>query len=818
MARGDSAADPGDRPDRRWDVALSFAQAQRSYVEQVAQALTARGVRCFYDADEEIDLWGSYLAEELPTIYGEQAAAVVVFISAEYAARPWTRLERRAALARAARERREYVLPARFDDTPLPGLLPDMVTVDLHGRTPQEFAAMIIGKLIALDIAGPVPAPSARSLSPDVDATRPAGAVRVTDADPRRLGVHAAISASGIPDEVLPEYVPRDTDSAEFGVRAKVAAAAQWGGFVLLVGASSVGKTRCAVEAVKALLPDWWLLHPADAAEVAALAPTPSRGIVVWLDELQRYLDGEHGLTDGVVRALLNDPHPTVIIGTLWPDRYTSYSTVPGPGCADPHARERRVLDLATVIRINAEFSFAEHDRACVAAARDQRLAIALAAPGYGLTQTLAAAPQLVARWQDAQSVAPYAWAVLTAALDAARLGVRAQLSADLLRAAASGYCTSQQLAEAPDSWFEQAMNYATGKLHGATAALSPTGVGMGQVVGFTVADYLIQYASRERRHARVPASTWDAVLHYLCDAADLVRLADSARRRWLHGYAISLYRCAADRGDEYATRRLADMLAARRDWSGLRARVDVGDYYAAWKLAWHTGAWDEEEAIRILRAPAAAGYRLAADHLATILARKSVRPRDVVERRVLADADDRAATRKLAHTLAERGDLDGLRALPDDGYETVSYLLADLLAERGDLDGLRARANAGDTPARSWLAGLLMERGDLDGLRAQADVGNQAAGAVLARLLAEQGDLAELRARADDGNETAADLLAKMLADQGDLDGLRAWVDAGDEAAGRWLGNLLSDQGRAEEASRLFQFGLNPDGSIANE
>jgi hypothetical protein len=27
---------------------------------------------------------------------------------------------------------------------------------------------------------------------------------------------------------------------------------------------------------------------------------------VVWLDELQRYLDGEHGLTGGVVRALLN--------------------------------------------------------------------------------------------------------------------------------------------------------------------------------------------------------------------------------------------------------------------------------------------------------------------------------------------------------------------------------------------------------------------------------------------------------------------------------------------------------------------------------
>jgi len=87
-------------------VALSFAGAQRDYVERVAAALQARGMRCFYDADEQIDLWGKYLAEELPAIYGEQAAAVVVFVSAEYAARDWTRLERRAALNRAVRERR----------------------------------------------------------------------------------------------------------------------------------------------------------------------------------------------------------------------------------------------------------------------------------------------------------------------------------------------------------------------------------------------------------------------------------------------------------------------------------------------------------------------------------------------------------------------------------------------------------------------------------------------------------------------------------------------------------------------------------------
>jgi class 3 adenylate cyclase len=186
MTGADGGAGPGTRPTWRWDVALSFAGAQRDYVEQVAEALQARGVRCFYDADEQIELWGKYLAEELPAIYGEQAAAVVVFVSAEYAARDWTRHERRAALVRAVRERREYVLPARFDDTPLPGLLADMVAVDLRTRTPQQFAAMISGKLAVLGIAAP--SANAGDLAQDLETAPPAGAVRVGEVGLLRRG------------------------------------------------------------------------------------------------------------------------------------------------------------------------------------------------------------------------------------------------------------------------------------------------------------------------------------------------------------------------------------------------------------------------------------------------------------------------------------------------------------------------------------------------------------------------------------------------------------------------------------------------------
>ena len=848
MAGGDSGAGTGAGHGCEWDVALSFASAQRDYVEQVARALQARGLRCFYDADEQIDLWGKYLAEELPAIYAEQAAAVVVFISAEYAARDWTRLERRAALNRAVRERREYVLPARFDDTPLPGLLSDVVAVNLRTRTPHQFAAMITDKLARLAITAPTPPTDAGDLARDMEPVPPAGAVRAQDVDLRRLGVHAAISMPGMSDDVLPEYVPRDVDATEFGVRAKVAAAAERGGFVLLVGASSVGKTRCAAEAIKALLPDWWLVHPVGPDQVAVLAQAPSPRTVVWLNELQDYLDGEHGLTDAVVRALLN--HPAVIIGTLWPERYAAYTTLPESGGADPHRRERQVLDLADVVRIAAAFSKAEQDRARAAAARDPQLRIALESAGYGLTQTLAAAPQLVTRWQDAQTASPYAWAVLTAALDAARLGTRSPLSSDFLRAAAPGYCTSQQRAEAPGNWFEQAVAYATGKLHGAAAALNPVGADiMGQVAGYTVADYLLQHASRERRAARVPASTWDAVRTHIRDLADAARLARSAEDRLLYRYAIPLYqraadageaaaagrlarllaergdldqaeqiwRALADAGDEYASVHLARLLARRGDLDQLRARAAAGDGFAAGRLARllaERGDLDQAEQIR--RALADAGDQYAAALLPKLLAAGLLVKVPAVGQaeqiwRDRADAGDWTAAERLADLLTERGDLDQLRARADAGDGAAARRLADLLAERGDLDQLRARADAGDGAAARRLADLLAERGDLDQLRARADAGDEYTTGRLADLLAERGDLDQAvqiwRDLADAGDDGfAAERLADLLAERGDLDQLRARADAGDGAAAERLADLLAERGDLDGLEQLLR------------
>ena len=642
--------------------------------------------------------------------------------------------------------------------------------------------------------------------------------VRVSEADPRRLGVHAAISVSGVPDDVPPEYVPRDVDDGELRLRAKLAAAAERGGFVLLVGGSSVGKSRCAFEAVAALLPDWWLVHPAGPGEVAELAAAPTTQTVVWLDELQRYMDGERGLTAGVVRALLNAPHPVVIIGTIWPDRYTAYAAVPVPGGADPHAREREVLDMADVVRVAPEFSYAEQDRARAAAARDPRLQVALEAYGYGLTQTLAAAPQLVARWEDAQTAHPYAWAVLSGALDAARLGARAPLNADLLRAAAPGYCTSQQQAEAPHNWFEQALAYATDKLHGAVAALSPAGSGMGRIVGYMVADYLLQHASRERHYVRVPASTWDAVLSHIRDPADADRLAESAKNRLLYRYAIPLYRRAADAGDKHAAQNLAELLAERGDLDELRGRADVGDGWAALQLARLQAECGNQDKLRSM---ADAGDKEAAMELHKLLVARgdTETPEGAAQATQLLRPWIDISEMFPALRLAKRGELDELRALAHASGAYAVEVLVNALAERGDLDELRSWAKADSYYANYRLARLLAERGDLDELRSWAEADrtfSSVAAVELASLLAERGNRGELRSLADDGDEDAARRLARMLAECGDMDELLARVHAGDKHAAYVLAGLIK-QSQGEEAEQLRRFGLNPDGSIAS-
>ncbi|HQN89483.1 MAG TPA: TIR domain-containing protein [Methanoregulaceae archaeon] len=134
-----------------YDVALSFAGEDRGYVENVAKYLNKESISVFYDEFEKIDLWGKDLAIHLSLIYGERSKTVVIFISRYYYEKVYPRHEFQSALSKAIASQTEYILPARFDDTEIPGIRKTMAYVDLRELTPEQFAQIIIEKLRQMD-------------------------------------------------------------------------------------------------------------------------------------------------------------------------------------------------------------------------------------------------------------------------------------------------------------------------------------------------------------------------------------------------------------------------------------------------------------------------------------------------------------------------------------------------------------------------------------------------------------------------------------------------------------------------------------------
>lgn len=130
-----------------YDVALSFAGEDRIHAEALASLLKKKGVRVFYDKYEEADLWGKDLYTHLVAVYTTKARYCVTILSQHYARKLWTNHERKAAQARAFTESKEYILPIKIDDTPIPGILNTMGYIDLRHTTIANVVELLLKKL-----------------------------------------------------------------------------------------------------------------------------------------------------------------------------------------------------------------------------------------------------------------------------------------------------------------------------------------------------------------------------------------------------------------------------------------------------------------------------------------------------------------------------------------------------------------------------------------------------------------------------------------------------------------------------------------------
>lgn len=477
----------------------------------------------------------------------------------------------------------------------------------------------------------------------------------IGDWDPVVLGVHRVTCGA-----TQPAYVRRRHDDLVVMLLDPECAANR---LAVLRGGSSTGKSRAAYEAVAAALPDRPVYYPRSAAALTRLLDdTGLAGSVVWLGELRHYVeDPDGGRALGRLAEVLSGEFGIVVIITLWPGHWAAYtaSRHGNPGSPDPFRAARdllKPLDVVTgpgvepgrggVIDVQECFGPDDLDRARQTGDPLIEQAISAAAdagvPGQ-IAQYLAGVPDLLADYEG-PGADPYGRALITAAMDAARLGHPGPYALEFLSDAAAGYLSDRERTIPAAEWKDAAWAYATRELKGAIRALEPVPPGQGTGVrGYRLADYLEQCGHHTRRDHFPPEAFWNAARAHAAAGAQSA-LGDAAEARGLLRYAALLRDCAASRGDAVAAILLLRTLA----------RLAPQDWRPAWHVATRFPVEDRsgvDAVLRLLR-------EVSATDPAMFFAGRAARDmpiRDSVDVRVLLEEFYEIGAVDHARTLAAR-------------------------------------------------------------------------------------------------------------------------------------------------------------------
>ena len=133
--------------DYEFDIGLSFAGEQREYVEQVAEELDYRGIRVYYDAYDQANLWGRDLAKYFKEVFQNRCRYCIVFASKDYAAKMWPTFELENILRKMTESQQDFILPVRFDDTIIPGIPYTLSYLEAHKETPVRVSQLAAQRL-----------------------------------------------------------------------------------------------------------------------------------------------------------------------------------------------------------------------------------------------------------------------------------------------------------------------------------------------------------------------------------------------------------------------------------------------------------------------------------------------------------------------------------------------------------------------------------------------------------------------------------------------------------------------------------------------
>ncbi|MFJ5121340.1 alpha/beta fold hydrolase, partial [Kitasatospora sp. NPDC088548] len=396
-------------------------------------------------------------------------------------------------------------------------------------------------------------------LEASTDSDPPDGTVTILG--PAALEVHTATypDKATSPSVWLTPYLPRDHDR-ELCDALRPALTGGPSRLVVLIGESSTGKTRALYEALSTLAPHHPLLRPSGAANLLDMleAGRVRPGTVLWLNEAKRFLyDADGKAAAEQLHALLQRSSGIAAVATLWLEPYWNELTSEQPGA--PYAAAKALLThpaLATQISVPHRLFEADLRAWRVLSARrsDPRLREALNAGASDgrVVQHLSGGPELV----DAYTAGPGAYythqehALLTAALDARRLGHRAPLTADFLAHAADGVLDARHRAADPQ-WARALLE---GLAAGVRADRTRTDIRntitpliavrsrAGEPARYEPADYLDQHTVHHRADQPGAPSLWEAVTIHPLERDDVVRLAQAAWDRGFRQTAVRLW------------------------------------------------------------------------------------------------------------------------------------------------------------------------------------------------------------------------------------------------------------------------------------
>ena len=618
------------------------------------------------------------------------------------------------------------------------------------------------------------------------------------------LGVHPAIDTGADDSAGLPSYVGRSHDRELRGLLSGVGDAVM----VMLVGGSCTGKSRACYEAVRECLRGWPMFRPADAPELERLLSGKWIGerTVVWLDEAHVYLDGRGpGAVQCLQRALTGGPGQLIVIGSMPAERWADLTAEPQGGHDDSHMQARRLLGMHAVRKVEVPDDFSSAEPGDLrelgrAADHDPRLAAARRAGGDGLqiTQVLAGGVLLLDRYLHPTDV--YSHAVVTAAMDARRLGHWDAIPPALLQEAVPGYLTASQRT-APAPWFDAALATAAEAVRG-VRALTPTRrqPGIGGPDGYILHDYLDEHARTTREAVAPPASLWDALLARTAGPADFTRVADEAKDRGLYRCAVLTAARAAEAGDTSAILFVARLL----DETGrieeciawLRPIAEAGDADAMLLLAAELLKSEREdrysERLSWLRRAAESGNNRAMWELAELFGNRRTASRvpELAEEairwlRQLAGGGNAGAMRRLAELLDDVGQTD----------KATYWRQQHAAASARQREDIRRRVQSGENQAEIAAAALRML-----GPRKSEPYPR----------LEDVVSIPALRSRAVTGDLRAMERLARLLDEAEEtgeaMDWLRRAAEAGQDTAAWNLAQILHRTGRAEEALTTIQ------------